>query len=465
MRNSLNSAAWSLRKKILLSMVTLLLLLGLSIALITGTILLGVLKTEFQRKGISTAKSISANSIVDVLTQNTWRLKELIENEKRLDLDAAYIFITDASGRTIAHTFNKGFPVDLLTANNLKAGEDFNIQALDTRLGFIYDIAVPIFLEKSLLGRARVGILQNRIQATINKINLIFLSITALIIFIGTLLAYKISSLITKPVSKLVEAAQSIQKGDFSAKIDIRAKDEIGALAIAFNAMAASLREKMQEVKRLSGIEERNRLALDLHDGCAQDIANIIKRVELCEKLFLQGQDQGMQELNALKMATKDFLQRTRGIIFNLKSSQEPFLDLNRDIFNYVNNYRIQNNIHVVLTISGLLRGLSRIKTKDIFYIIVEALNNIKIHSQANNVQLSISMDSDQFIVININDDGRGFDVDNVAVDALMHGKLGLMGMRQRVHGLGGDISIVSKIGQGTKISVSIPTTAKETEL
>ena len=90
--------AGSLRKKILLSMVALLLLLGLTMALITHITLLKVLKTEFQHKGLSLARSLAANSLVDVLTQNTSRLKKLVENEKSLDSSIAYIFLTDSSG-------------------------------------------------------------------------------------------------------------------------------------------------------------------------------------------------------------------------------------------------------------------------------------------------------------------------------------------------------------------------------
>ncbi len=322
------SVNWGLRKKILLSMITLLLLLGLAIALITHTILLKVLKTEFQHKGISLSRSIAANSLVDVLTQNTLRLKKLVEDEKKLDTDIAYVFIIDSSGRILAHTFNQGFPVGLAKVNNLAGGREFNIQTVDTQLGFIYDIAVPIFLEKSLVGRVRIGILQNRIQRTINAINLVFMGITLLIMVIGILLAYKVSSLITRPISKLVKATQSIQKGDFSTHIDVQTKDEIGLLATAFNEMASHLNLVVEEIKRLTTVEERNRFALDLHDGDAQDLANIIKRLELCDKLFKIEPARAFEELNILKENTKDILNRTRQVIYDLKSSEDNDFDL-----------------------------------------------------------------------------------------------------------------------------------------
>ncbi|PJC48678.1 MAG: hypothetical protein CO035_02225, partial [Candidatus Omnitrophica bacterium CG_4_9_14_0_2_um_filter_42_8] len=82
-------------------------------------------------------------------------------------------------------------------------------------MGVIYDIAIPVLSGKSVLAYVRLGLLQNNIQKTINTINLIFFNITFIIIIIAAILAYKGSSLITKPISKLVEATEAIQKGDF----------------------------------------------------------------------------------------------------------------------------------------------------------------------------------------------------------------------------------------------------------
>jgi len=257
---------WSLRKKILAAMVSLLLLSGLSSVALTQTILLNILKEEFQRKGLNSARTLSANSVTDILTQNAPRLKQLIANEKRLDKDIAYVFIIDSSSRVIAHTFDKGFPIDLAGINNVKPGKPFNAQILSTQMGLIYDISVPVFSEKSLLGHVRLGFLQDNIQRTINKISAAFLGIAVFIIAIAIFLVYRVSLLITRPVSKLVAAAEAVQKGDFSTRIEVEAKDEIGMLAAAFNEMASQLTQMVERIKHLTIFEERNRIAIDLHD-------------------------------------------------------------------------------------------------------------------------------------------------------------------------------------------------------
>ncbi|MDP3786058.1 MAG: HAMP domain-containing protein [Candidatus Omnitrophota bacterium] len=447
----------SLRRKILLSMVALLLLLGLSTALITHAILLKVLKAEFKSKGLIQARSIAANSLVDVLTQNIPHLKKLVENEKSLDPDIAYVFIADSSDHILAHTFKTGFPVDLAGVNNLERGKALNIQALDTRMGLIYDIAVPVSSENKLFGQAHLGILKNSIQRTINVINLIFVGTTLLITIMAIFLAYKVSLLITKPISRLVEAVQSIRKGDFSTRIDVKAKDEIGLLSHAFNEMTSNLNMMVEEIKHLTTLQERERIALDLHDCCAQDLANIIKRLELCEKLFVIEPAKGFEELKTLRGNTREILDRTRRVIFNLRSPEDEKFNLSGKLTSYIKDYEKANGISVKLDMPDSLNDILPAKMYSIFYLITEALTNIKKHSQARNVELSLGYDDKRNLNINIKDDGRGFDVDAAKLSALQYGKWGLIGMQQRAVSLGGALTVTSQLQKGTTVSFRIP--------
>ncbi len=399
----------SLHNKILVSMTTLLLLLGLGTTLITRTVLLRVFRTEFQHKLLSYARSLAANSVVDILTQNSARLKKLIENEKSLDKDIAYIFIMDSSGRVLAHTFAKGFPVDLAKANSLKRDRAFNIQSLDTQLGLIYDICVPIFLEKSIVGQARVGLLQNSIQRMINTINLIFISVTLLLIVIGIFSAYLM----------------------------------------------------IEEIKQLTLVKERNRIALDLHDGCAQDLADIIKRLELCERLFKIEPMRAIEELKELRENTKDTLDRTRQIIFDLKFQEDNGFDLFNRLERLVKDYEKINDILVKLDISGAKMNIPPIKAKTIFYIIKEAFSNIQKHSQAKNVALKIELNNNSLKIL-IKDDWIGFDIRDRELATSSDGRCGLIGMRERAIALGGQFVIDSRLQQGTRIQIGIPNVDKE---
>jgi len=446
-----------LRRQILLSIVILLMLSGLTMVLVTRIFSLEVLKTEFRHKGLSAARTLAAGSVVDVLTQNTSRLNQLVRNEKQLDEDIAYIFIVDSTNHILAHTFDKGFPADLANANKLKANQSDNIQLLDTRLGLIYDIVAPISLGKNILGQARLGILQNNIHRSIMKIDLSLIAATLLFMFMGIFLAGKISSLITEPISRLVQATQSIRKGDFSVKIEINTKDEIGALASAFNEMAMNLSAKIQEINRSNIIEERNRIAFDFHDGFAQNIASIIKRIELCEKLYKTNPQRGSEELEALRNDARVILNMTRQIIFDLKLPEENNFVLLDNLKNYIKNYEKQYGLLVKLNISGPVNDISPEKVKQIFYMVGEAFTNIRKHAQAKNVLLGLEYSDSGELSIHINDDGKGFDIQEVQILKPIYGKWGLISMRQRANSLGGALAIDSRAGQGTKISITIP--------
>ena len=287
------------------------------------------------------------------------------------------------------------------------------------------------------------------------------MGVTILIMVIGVLLAYKVSALITQPISKLVRATQLIQRGDFSTQIDAKTKDEIGLLAAAFNEMTSRLSQMVEEVKRLTTFEERNRIALDLHDGEAQDLANIIKRLELCDKLFKMDPARAFQELNALKESARDVLNRTRQVINDLKSPQDNDFDLLNKLTYYIKDYEKINDIKVNLDISGAINNIPPVKAKSIFYIIRETFTNIRKHAQARKVDLSLKSDNNNNLMIKIKDYGKGFDLNDTQLFTSNSGKWGLISMRQRATSLGGTLFINSLPNQGTEVSVNIPLAEK----
>ncbi len=436
-------------------MTLLLMILGLAIAFTTQNIVFRVLKDQFKSNGTSHARSIAANSLVDVLTMNTRRLEKMVENESISKPDIAYIFIMGSSGNVLAHTFREGFPKSLIKANSLSGYSDFNVQLIDTSMGIIYDIASPIILDKSIIGQVRLGIKQSGIQKTIRLINLVIMAVTLLMILIGIIIAYRFSMLITKPISQLVEGIQSVQKGDFSAKIYTANNDEVGLLAEAFNDMTGRLHSLVEEIKSLTKYKERERIALDLHDGIAQNLVSIIKRVELCEKLVKAAPEEALQELKILKYKTKDILNETRQVIFDIKSEEDHCGMLGR-LRLYLKDYESINNIAVKIITAGSLDNIPAEKCGAIFYIITEALNNAGKHSFAKNVTLNIAEDKD-ILKILIEDDGYGFDVNFEKTSGSRCGKFGLAGMRQRAEALGGKLNIHSAANKGSVIGLEIP--------
>lgn len=380
----------------------------------------------------------------------------LNDNLDKLE-DARYLFIQGPDGSIISHTFINGFPRGLLSFGT-DIQDPYKIKEFLSDGRKIYDIAVPIL--KGEIGILHLGVSMESGKkdiAEVAKINYYVAIVILIGLGIGIAVFLIMGFLFSSQIVRLKDFAIKIGNGDLEGRIEVNSKDEIGALASAFNEMALNLKDKVEEIKRLNTIDERNRIALDLHDGCAQDIANIIKRLELCERLFKIDPQQALKELNALKEISKDILNRTRQVIFSLKSSEDTDFNLLYTLGNYTRDFQKQNDIAIRLNVPDSMNSIPPDKSKSIFYIIMEALTNIRKHSEANNVELKIQANNGDSLVINIKDDGRGFDVNDALLNASKHGRLGLISMRQRAGHLGGMLAIESQPEHGTEVSITIP--------
>jgi two-component system sensor histidine kinase DegS len=109
------------------------------------------------------------------------------------------------------------------------------------------------------------------------------------------------------------------------------------------------------------------------------------------------------------------------------------------------------------LDLIGSINCIPPEKAKSIFFIILEALTNIRKHSLARNVELRLEYTENDELALSIQDNGHGFDMGEVELSASACGKWGLTTMRQRANSLGGTLVINSIPNQGTKVSVNIP--------
>ena len=447
----------SIRTKLVFWICVLFLLIGALIYLPLSNILPKKITSQILKRDVEIAKYLSDEAKDLLLLNDRVALSLLLhDNLDRLE-DAQYSYIQAPDGSIISHTFTKGFPKGLLP---FKGGNSspYQIKEFLSDGRRIYDISIPIL--KGEIGALHLGVSMESGKkdiAEITKINYYVAMVILIGLGAGIIVFLIIGFLFSRQIIRLKNFVTRVGRGDLEAKVDITSKDEIGTLASAFNEMAMNLKEKIQEIKRLNTIEERNRIAFDLHDGCAQDMANIIKRLELCEKLFTINSAKAVKELAALKESTKDALNRTRQVIFSLKESETADFDLLSSLHNYLEDYQKQNDIEVKLDLSGSVDNIAPDKSKSIFYIITEALSNIRKHSAARNIELSLKTGGDNNLTLNIRDDGKGFDIEHSLLNTSKYGKLGLISMCQRANSLGGEIAIESGPRQGTAVSVNIP--------
>ena len=202
---------------------------------------------------------------------------------------------------------------------------------------------------------------------------------------------------------------------------------------------------------------ERNRIARHLHDKVAQDLSTL--KIGL-ETLFenpqhISGELNGkMAELSKI---LQESISAVRDLSYDLRPPGMDQLGLVRTIFQYCDDFSEKNDLTVDFYTAGM-RGLKLDFDTEInlFRLIQEGLNNIKQHAQATHVTIRLVASSPN-IILRIEDNGRGFDVESRLARSLKEKRMGLSSMEERVNLLGGTIQISSRPSKGTKIFIEVP--------
>jgi PAS domain S-box-containing protein len=202
--------------------------------------------------------------------------------------------------------------------------------------------------------------------------------------------------------------------------------------------------EMLSEIRRT----ERRRIARDLHDIVLQDLSGALQSLRLTD---LQAKGSGMvldlgEELEALGRASSGL----RSAIYDLRrESERPFLESVESLVELNQLATPEREIRLIVE-DGFSVGLSRKASIELLRILQEALANVRRHSAATNVEVGLRTD-DEAILLEVADDGRGFDPGSAGAG------IGLSAMRERVDELGGEIEVSSRPGNGTEVTVRVP--------
>ena len=203
------------------------------------------------------------------------------------------------------------------------------------------------------------------------------------------------------------------------------------------------------------------RLGLDLHDGPMQDLAAMAQDVRLYRKQlapFLEGLDEApillgrLDDLDARLLVMDSSLRELAQSLQAPTALSAPLLDLlRRDI----QRFQERTEIHVDLSAKGDFEGLTSSQKIALVRVVNEALNNVHEHSGADRATVSVVGETGT-LVVEVGDEGDGFDVDARLIAAARSGRLGLVGMSERVRLLGGRFDLQSKPGGPTRVRATI---------
>lgn len=198
--------------------------------------------------------------------------------------------------------------------------------------------------------------------------------------------------------------------------------------------------------------DERRRVARDIHDGPAQYMANVVFRVEVCERLLDQDLERVREELQELGDQVRLCLQETRKIIFDLRPMTIDDLGLAPTIRRMLDALKERYGMMTELRIIGQEIRFPSVQEVGIFRLLQEAITNIEKHAEAGKVVVKLEF-RQEFVSVVVEDDGIGFDL-QANRDCQ---SFGLLGMRERAELLGGEVQVISRPGHGTKVFIKVP--------
>ena len=208
--------------------------------------------------------------------------------------------------------------------------------------------------------------------------------------------------------------------------------------------------------KGVADAEERHRLAQEIHDSLAQTLTSSLLNIELCERLVLDNPRRAKKELSKLKRTLAKSIKATRNVIFELRLPRFHRTSFIAVLKQYLEEFRRKSGIACSLS-SKLEESLPTKIQVGAYRIIREAMNNIKKHAGAKNVNVRLRTDKNRRLHLVIKDDGKGFDLGRVSIQNKRINNFGLIGMEDEAKLLGGSFAVESAKGKGTKIKVKVP--------
>ena len=221
----------------------------------------------------------------------------------------------------------------------------------------------------------------------------------------------------------------------------------------------ASLYQTLREERdKIVDKEEqaRRKLARDLHDGPTQDVAAIAMRLNFARVLLDRDVNRARKELERLEDLAHRTVKEIRSMLFTLRPVILETEGLVAAINQYAENVRENDLLSVTVDTERYRDCLDSDAQGVVFSIIEEAVNNARKHAHATRVSVRLSVENDLFIA-QVEDNGRGFDVQAVEQSYSSRGSLGMINLKERAALIEGNLTIESIPNEGTRVILIVP--------
>lgn len=293
----------------------------------------------------------------------------------------------------------------------------------------------------------------------------------AAVLVIGTSVGFIAALEFQRKVNRVHFGIIQLGRGNLTERIPVTGNDTFDKIYYDFNEMAGSVEKRVGMLQKLGEenvrlqassneaavLEERKRLARDLHDTVSQQLFALHMSASTLVKVIETDVEKAKEIAAQLTQVSSTAQKQIRGLIAQLRPVELEGRSLEQALDSWFPDYCRHNRLLGSMDIR-VSDDISDAVEHQLFMIIQEAMANVVKHADAGHVELALRELDHQYI-LNILDDGKGFYKGQVQT-----GSFGLSTMRERAQKLGGDIEIFSKAGSGTRIKVQIPKFKKEGE-
>ncbi len=236
--------------------------------------------------------------------------------------------------------------------------------------------------------------------------------------------------------------------------------DILGGQAVIAIQNARLYQDLLDERNRMIEVQEeaRNKLARDLHDGPTQSVSAIAMRINLVQMMMSKDPTAVKPELARIEELARRTSKEIRHMLFTLRPlvlESQGLLAALRAMAQKTGETFAQE-VHIQVE-ESLLQNMEVGKQGVIFYIVEEALNNARKHAKAKNIWVTLRLYGNEIALLEIRDDGVGFDVAAVMRAYDQRGSLGMVNLRDRTELVSGVLNLQSAPGKGTSVQVYIP--------
>lgn len=285
-------------------------------------------------------------------------------------------------------------------------------------------------------------------------------------LIISVYVGFKSSGDIKDRMDYLSVLIAQLSRGNYTTKVYYSEGDEIARIGNELNELGEKLQSQVKSLQRLAdekaefaksahkaaAMEERQRLARDLHDAVSQQLFGLTMISQASLKVFDQNPVQAREYLIDIADTALKAQVEMRALLLHLRPVHLSGEKLETGIEQLINELRQKCQMDFQISIKEI-GNVSEVIEEHLFRTVQEALSNTLRHAEASQVALELSKKSND-VFLRISDNGKGFDLEE---DQHKKTSYGLKTMKERCEEIGGTFAVRTKRGEGTYIDIRIP--------